>query len=151
MDLEAQENKKNILYMDIAKRISQESKDFTTKVGAVIVKDNRILSMGYNGAPKNFPDDDLPVSSDASLPLIEQKNTYMIHAELNSILNYNGYIKNLEGATLYVTVSPCIECAKVLIQVGIKTIYYLEEYHRSEIWNASKKLLDIGGVKYYKF
>ena len=75
----------------------------------------------------------------------------MIHAELNSILNYNGYIKNLEGATLYVTVSPCTECAKVLIQVGIKTIYYLEEYHRSEIWNASKKLLDIGGVKYYKF
>ena len=74
----------------------------------------------------------------------------MCHSELNAILNYRGDLSNMEGATIYVTVSPCNNCALALIQVGISEIVYEEEYHRTEIWEMSKLLLDKCEVKYRK-
>ena len=135
--------------MEFAKLASMKSKDPSTKVGAVLVNDKRILSIGYNGPPRAFPDEML-FSNDPQLD-IKDKNNYMVHAEQNAVLNYGGSLKDLQDATLYVTVSPCNECAKILIQLGISTVVYLEEYHRTEIWNLSKQLFDLTGVKYYKF
>ena len=119
-------------------------------MGACIVKEGHILSLGWNGAPRKFPDELVPTGRDTSLPLKEQKISYMCHSELNSILNYRGDLSNLDGATIYVTVSPCNNCALALIQVGIKEVVYLEEYHRTEIWEMSKYLLDKCGVTYRK-
>lgn len=141
---------KDHFYMDLAKRTAQQSKDPHTKVGACIVKEGHILSLGWNGAPRKFPDELVPTGRDTSLPLKEQKISYMCHSELNSILNYRGDLSNLDGATIYVTVSPCNNCALALIQVGIKEVVYLEEYHRTEIWEMSKYLLDKCGVTYRK-
>lgn len=140
---------KDKFYMEFAKLASMKSKDPSTKVGAVLVNDKRILSIGYNGPPRAFPDE-LLFSNDPQLD-IKDKNNYMVHAEQNAVLNYGGSLKDLQDATLYVTVSPCNECAKILIQLGISTVVYLEEYHRTEIWNLSKQLFDLTGVKYYKF
>lgn len=140
---------KDKFYMEFAKLASMKSKDPSTKVGAVLVNDKRILSIGYNGPPRAFPDEML-FSNDPQLD-IKDKNNYMVHAEQNAVLNYGGSLKDLQDATLYVTVSPCNECAKILIQLGISTVVYLEEYHRTEIWNLSKQLFDLTGVKYYKF
>ena len=138
-------------YMELAKLTALNSKDPKTKVGAVLVKDSRVLSLGYNGAPRNFPDDLLPKESNPDSPLVEQKNTYMVHAEVNAILNYGGSLKDLEGSTLYVTVSPCIECSKILVQCGVKKIIYLEEYHRDNIWETAKVILTLGRVQFKKF
>ena len=140
---------KDKFYMEFAKLASMKSKDPSTTVGAVLVNDKRILSIGYNGPPRAFPDEML-FSNDPQLD-IKDKNNYMVHAEQNAVLNYGGSLKDLQDATLYVTVSPCNECAKILIQLGISTVVYLEEYHRTEIWNLSKQLFDLTGVKYYKF
>ena len=109
------------------------------------------LSVGYNGAPRNFPDNEVPSSSDTTLPLKKQKYAYMCHSEVNAILNYNGSIKDLEGATLYVTISPCHECAKIIIQSGIKKVVYLEDYHGKETANMAKYLFKVCGVEFIKF
>ena len=77
------------------------------------------MSIGYNGAPRGFPDDEVPLVHNENDPIEKRKNSYMVHAELNSILNYGGSLKDLQGATLYVTISPCHECAKTIIQTGI--------------------------------
>ncbi len=138
-------------YMELAKLTALNSKDPKTKVGAVLVKDSKVLSLGYNGAPRNFPDDLLPKESNPDLPLKEQKNTYMVHAEVNAILNYGGSLKDLKDSVIYVTVSPCIECSKVLVQCGIKKVIYLEEYHKKEIWETAKIILTLGRIKFQKF
>ena len=134
-------------FMDLAKMASTRSKDPNTQVGSCIVKDNHVLSLGYNGAPRNFPDDEVPTSRDTSLPLKLQKYPFMVHAELNAILNYRGDLTNLEGATIYVTHSPCYECAKALIQVGIKEVYYLERYHNEEFCDLTDLLFSKCGVE----
>lgn len=139
---------KDIFYMEFARHAASKSKDPKTKVGSCLVNDKRLLSIGYNGAPRNFPDDIVPKVQDSSFPLKDQKNAYMIHAELNAILNYRGSLDDLNGATLYVTISPCHECAKIIIQTGIKRVVYLEEYHRGETCNMAKFLFDLVGVKY---
>lgn len=136
-------------FINVAKESAKLSKDPKTKVGAVLVKDKKILSVGFNGAPRNFSDELVP--SDEGKTLLEQKNTFMCHAELNSILNYGGHMKDLKGSTLYVTVSPCYRCAVALAQIDVKNVVFLEEYHRTEDTEASKFILDKCGIKYKKF
>lgn len=125
-------------FMHLAEESALRSKDPNTKVGACIVKDNRVLSLGYNGAPRGFDDDLVPLGRGSNLPLAQRKNTFMCHAELNSILNYRGSLSDLEGASIYITLSPCHECAKALAQLKIKEVIYKEEYHKKEVVDISK-------------
>ena len=106
--------------MGIALLSSYRSKDPNTQVGACIVgADNRILSVGYNGMPQGCEDDDMPWSRDGSA--LDTKYMFVCHAELNAILNAGG--RNLAGSRLYVALFPCNECAKAIIQAGIKNVY----------------------------
>ena len=137
-------------FMAIAKLSAKRSKDPSTQVGACIVSnDNRILSIGYNGAPNGFNDDNFPWDREGEN--LETKYPYVCHAELNAILNYRGSKKDLENAKIYVDLFPCNECAKLIIQSGIKEVIYLSDKY----WNldnnvASRKLFDECGVKYSK-
>ena len=137
-------------FMTVAEESAKLSKDPNTKVGAVIVNNKRIKSTGYNGAPQSFPDDLVPVDNDGET-LIEKKNTYMCHAELNVILNYDGQIADLRNADIYVTVSPCSRCACMLAQVGIKRVIYKEKYHRKEETDAAEHILTYSGVDYIDY
>ena len=137
-------------FMALAKLTAMRSKDPSTQVGACIVgADNRILSVGYNGAPNGFSDDSFPWKRDGDN--LDTKYPYVCHAEMNAILNYRGYKKDLENARLYVDLFPCNECAKIIIQSGIKEVFYLsDKYHDSDNNIASRKLFDACGVKYNK-
>ena len=137
-------------FMAIAKLSAMRSKDPSTQVGACIVsQDNRILSIGYNGAPNGFSDDQFPWSREGEN--LDTKYPYVCHAELNAILNYRGSKKDLENAKIYVDLFPCNECAKAIIQSGIKEVIYLsDKYAMSENNIASRRLLDSCGVKYKK-
>ena len=105
-------------FMAIAKLSAMRSKDPSTQVGACIVSnDNRILSIGYNGAPNGFSDEKFPWGRDGKN--LDTKYPYVCHAELNAILNYRGSKKDLEDARIYVDLFPCNECAKIIIQSGI--------------------------------
>lgn len=136
-------------FMGVALLSGMRSKDPNTQVGACIVsEDNKILSMGYNGFPIGCSDDEFPWNREGD-PL-ENKYFYTTHSELNAILNYRG--GSLEGAKLYVTLFPCNECAKAIIQSGIKTICYdSDKYAMTPSTIASKRMLDAAGVKYYKY
>ena len=138
-------------FMAIAKLSALRSKDPSTQVGACIVSsDNRILACGYNGAPNGFDDESFPWKREGN-PL-NTKYMYVCHAELNAILNYRGYRKEFEGAKIYVDLFPCNECAKAIIQSGIKQVIYLsDKYNGTEANIASKKLFDECGVKYVQF
>ena len=104
-------------FMGVALLSGLRSKDPNTQVGCCIVSpDNKILSMGYNGLPRGCSDDDFPWTRDGEDPL-ETKYVYSTHSELNAILNYSG--GSLEGARMYVSLFPCNECAKAIIQSGI--------------------------------
>jgi len=138
-------------WMNIAEEIATRSKDTTRQVGAVIVKNKKLLSLGYNGAPKGFNDNEIPDSKDRNDLPIKRKTTYMLHAEVNAVLNYGGSLQDLEGASIYVTTSPCFECAKVLAQVGIKRVIYKTEYNKPELWEPSKVILSKCGVQLQKF
>ena len=135
-------------FMAVAKLSSMRSKDPNTQVVACIVSnDNRILSIGYNGAPNGFDDDKFPWEREGN-PL-ETKYLYVVHAERNAILNYRGSRKDMENSKIYVDLFPCNECAKEIIQAGIKEVIYLsDKYKDSEGTIASKKLFDSCGVKY---
>ena len=137
-------------FMGIAKLSALRSKDPSTQVGACIVSsDNRILSIGYNGAPNGYHDDNFPWDREGT-PL-ETKYMYVVHAERNAILNYRGSRKDLEGARIYVDLFPCNECAKEIIQSGIKEVIYLsDKYANSENNIASRKLFDECNIKYSK-
>lgn len=131
-------------FMGIAMLAAMRSKDPNTQVGACIVnKDNIIVSTGYNGMPKGCSDDEYPWerTGDAT------KYPFVVHAELNAILNAAG--RNVRGSRIYVSLFPCNECAKAIIQSGIKEILYLsDKYADSMATLASKKMLDSAGVKY---
>ena len=133
-------------FMGVALLAAQRSKDPSTQVGACIIDgDKRILSTGYNGFPKGCSDDEYPWNRDESLG--DTKYQYVVHAELNAILNASG--KSLSGATVYVGLFPCHECAKAIIQSGIKEVIYLsDKYHDTPSMTASRKMLDSAGVKY---
>lgn len=133
-------------FMGIAVLAAQRSKDNNTQVGACIVNDeNKILSIGYNGMPTGCDDDIMPWERTGD-PL-HTKYFYVCHAELNAILNYNG--GSLKGSRVYVTLFPCNECTKAIIQSGIKEIIYLsDKYADTDATIASKRMFDLTGVKY---
>lgn len=137
-------------FMGIAKLSAQRSKDPNTQVGACIVSnDNRILSCGYNGAPNGFHDDHFPWKREGN-PL-NTKYMYVCHAEFNAILNFRGNRRDFDGAKLYVDLFPCHECAKAIIQSGIKkVIYSSDKYNGTDSNLASKKLFSECGVDYVK-
>ena len=144
MVLGAREVFKANIYMELSNTISKLSKDPNTKVGAVIVKGGKILGIGYNGAPKHFPDEKVPTSHSEKLSL--DKNTYMIHAEINAILNSNG---NLADSSIFITHCPCYECAKVISQAGISTVVYQQEY-KKEFTEISNYIFKECGIKCYQ-
>ena len=135
-------------FMSIAKLSAGRSKDPNTQVGACIVgSDNRVLSTGYNGAPNNFDDDLFPWDRDGE-PL-DTKYLYVCHAEANAIDNFRGNKREFEGAKIYVDLFPCNECAKRIIQSGIKEVIYLsDKYKDSDSTKASKLMFDTCGVSY---
>lgn len=135
-------------FMGVSVLSAKRSKDPNTQVGACIVgSDNRILSIGYNGTPNGFNDNEFPWERNGE-PL-KTKYLYVCHAEMNAILNYRGSRKELEGAKIYVDLFPCNECAKLIIQSGIKEIIYLrDKYADSESVIASKSMFDKLGIKY---
>ena len=137
-------------FMAVAKLSAMRSKDPHTQVGACIVSnDNRILSIGYNGAPNGFNDEKFPWGREGN-PL-ETKYLYVVHAERNAILNYRESRKDLEKSKIYVDLFPCNECAKEIIQAGIKEVVYLsDKYADTDETIASKKLLDSCNVQYRK-
>lgn len=136
-------------FMGVAILSGMRSKDPSTQVGACIVSaDNKILSMGYNGFPNGCSDDVFPWDREGD-PL-DNKYLYSTHSELNAILNYRG--GSLEGAKLYVSLFPCNECAKAIIQCGIKTIIYdSDKYAETAAVIASKRMLDAAGVRHYQY
>lgn len=136
-------------FIGIAKLAAGRSKDPSTQVGACIVgEDNRILSIGYNGAPNYFDDDNFPWNREGE-NINDTKYPYVCHAELNAILNFPGSRKDLVGAKIYVDLFPCNECAKAIIQSGIKEVVYLsDKYKGTDGNNASKLLFDSCGVTY---
>ncbi len=136
-------------FMGIALLSSQRSKDPSTQVGACIVsEDNKILSVGYNGMPRFCSDDNFPWEKDGE-PL-NTKYMYVCHAELNAILNYGA--GSLKNAKVYTTLFPCNECAKALIQAGIKEIIYMcDKYSETDSVKASKKMFDTAGVSYRQY
>jgi len=136
-------------FMGVSMLSGMRSKDPNTQVGACIVgSDHRILSMGYNGFPNGCKDDLFPWAREGAE--LETKYPFVTHSELNAILNYRG--GNLEGTTLYVSLFPCNECAKAIIQAGIKKVVYAQDkYKDSPSVVASKRMFDAAGVEYYQY
>ncbi len=136
-------------FMAVAKLAGMRSKDPSSQVGCCIVSpDNKILSMGYNGFPRGCSDDEFPWEREGEDE--DTKYPYVVHSELNAILNYRG--GSLEGAKLYVSLFPCNECAKAIIQAGIKTIVYDDDkYDGTVSVTTSKRMLDAAGVRYYQY
>ena len=134
-------------FMGIAVLSSMRSKDPSTQVGACIVnKKKKIVGIGYNGMPFGCDDDSFPWERTGNN--LDTKYPYVVHAEPNAILNSNS---NLEGCTIYVTLFPCNECAKLIIQSGITEIVYMDDkYDGTESDIASKKMLDSAKIKYRK-
>ena len=132
-------------FMGVSLLAADRSKDPSTQVGACIVSDdNRILSTGYNGFPMGCSDDEFPWNRDEKLG--ETKYQFVVHAELNAVLNARG--KTLSGAKLYVGLFPCNECAKAIIQSGIREVIYLSnKYDGTPSVEASKRMLTSAGVK----
>lgn len=136
-------------FMGVAMLSGMRSKDPNTQVGACIVSpENKILSMGYNGFPVGCSDDDFPWAREGEG--VENKYYYTTHSELNAILNYRG--GSLEGAKMYVSLFPCNECAKAIIQAGIKTVIYdSDKYKDTPAVIASKRMFKAAGVNFYQY
>ena len=134
-------------FMGIAMLAARRSKDPNTQVGACIVsQDNIIISTGYNGMPKGCSDDVFPWDRKGENEAAT-KYPYVVHAELNAILNASG--RDLRGSRIYVALFPCNECAKSIIQSGIKEVMYLSDKYNDTMLNlVSKRMLDAAGVKY---
>jgi dCMP deaminase len=131
--------------MGVAMLSAQRSKDPNTQVGACIVNpQNRIAGVGYNGFPRGCSDDEFPWAREGAA--LDTKYVFVVHAELNAVLNS---IEKLEGCKIFVTLFPCNECAKVLIQSGINEVVYLsDKYAETDGVIASKRMFDAAGVKY---
>lgn len=135
----------NQYFMGIARLSALRSKDPSTQVGACIVDDDKkIIGIGYNGLPTGIDDDEFPWEKEGDY--LSTKYPYVCHAELNAILNST---KNLKNAKIYVTLFPCNECTKAIIQSGIKSIFFADDkYKDMEATIASKRMLDSAGVAY---
>ncbi len=131
-------------FMGVALLAAQRSKDPNTQVGACIVSNtNKILSTGYNGFPMGCSDDEYPWNRDEGLG--ETKYQFVVHAELNAILNAEG--SNVRGSRVYVALFPCHECAKAIIQAGMSEVIYLsDKYADTPSTKASKRMLESAGV-----
>lgn len=132
-------------FMGIAVLSSMRSKDPNTQVGACIVSpEKKIIGVGYNGFPIGCSDDELPWAREGEW--IDTKYPYVCHAELNAILN--SPISSLKGATLYVALFPCNECAKAIIQTGIRKVIYLsDKYRDTDATKASRKMMESAGIE----
>jgi dCMP deaminase len=134
-------------FMGVAQLSAMRSKDPNSQVGACIVNSRRrIIGIGYNGFPTGCSDDDLPWDREGDY--LQTKYPYVCHAEMNAITNASNKAE-LEGASIYVSLFPCNECAKLMVQVGIKEVVYLDDkYPDQDIFVAAKKIFDMAGVKY---
>ena len=132
----------NDYFMKLAHLTSKRSKDPNTQVGAVIVgENNKIIGVGYNGLPRGCSDDEFSWET-------PEKYSYVVHAELNACINANDF-NSLKGATMYSTLFPCSECAKVIIQLGIKKIIYDDDkYHNHDTFVKSRQMLDAVQIPY---
>lgn len=131
-------------FMGVAMLSALRSKDPSTKVGACIVNENkRIVGIGYNGLPCGCSDDEFPWERTGGF--LDTKYAYVVHAEPNAILNATS---DLTNATLYVTLFPCNECAKLIIQSGIREIVYVsDKYQDTDASKASRRMLEAAGLK----
>lgn len=136
-------------FMGIALLSAKRSKDPSTQVGACIVDPNyKVVSIGYNGMPRGVDDDVIPWGHGEGL---DSKYLYVCHAEFNAVLNTRDG-SALNGCRVYVTLFPCNECAKALVQVGIKEIIYLDDkYHDHIEEQASRRIFDMAGVSYRQY
>ena len=137
-------------FTGVAILASQRSKDPSTQVGACIVNDdNKIMSVGYNGFPRGCSDDEFPWDRQGDKDS-STKYPYVCHAELNAILNAGG--NNLKDCRIYVALFPCNECAKAIIQCGIKEVIYIsDKYKDTDLVQASKRMLNAAGIKLTPF
>lgn len=117
------------LYLDIAERLSQESHSMRSKVGAILVKDNSIIAEGWNGTPSGWDNECeewQPAMDYADGTFITKKE--VLHAESNALMKVARSTNSSEDSTLYTTLSPCYDCAKLIVQSGIKRVVYKNEY-----------------------
>lgn len=137
-------------FMGVSLLASMRSKDPSTQVGACIVSDeNKIMAVGYNGFPRGCSDDEFPWERSAENSN-DTKYPFVCHAELNAILNAGG--QNLTGARIFVALFPCNECAKAIIQSGIKEVIYIsDKYADTPATQASKMMFGAAGVKLTHF
>ncbi len=134
-------------FMAVAQLSAQRSKDPNTQVGACIVNTRKhIIGIGYNGFPVGCSDDLLPWGREGAF--LQTKYPFVCHAEMNAITNSSNKAE-LDGATMYVSLFPCNECAKLMVQVGIKEVVFLQDkYHDDDVFVAARKIFDMAGVKY---
>ena len=130
-------------YIKVAQLCAKNSYAVNLQVGAIIVKDGQIMSDGFNGTPCGFENKCEVKSVDGNLYTL----SYVLHAESNAILKCAKYGRSTNGSTLYITHSPCIECAKLIIQAGIIRVVYLEDYRKAEGLDLLKK----AGINVEKF
>ena len=137
-------------FMGVSLLASMRSKDPSTQVGACIVSDeNKIMSVGYNGFPRGCSDDEFPWERSAENSN-DTKYPFVCHAELNAILNAGG--QDLRGSRIFVALFPCNECAKAIIQSGIKEVIYIsDKYADTPSTQASKKMFEAANVKLTHF
>lgn len=131
-------------FMGLAHLSALRSKDPNTQVGACIVSpDKKVVGIGYNGFPRGCSDDEFPWEREGGV--LDSKYAFVVHAELNAILNSN---QDLRGCTVYVSLFPCNECAKAIIQSGIsKIVYESDKYAHTDGTIASKKMLTAAGIE----
>ena len=127
-------NKLDTVFINIAKETSTLSHCVRSKVGAVLVKDGNIISFGYNGTPSGM--DNCCERDDVTLP-------HVIHAEVNAILKAAKTGNSVDGSTLYLTLSPCLDCSKLILQSGIKKVVYLNRYRNLEGVNFLKQFIEV--------
>ncbi|WAQ99977.1 DCTD-like protein [Mya arenaria] len=137
-------------FMAIAFLSAQRSKDPRTQVGACIVnEEKKIVGIGYNGMPNGCSDDLMPWAREAD-SILDTKQLYVCHAELNAVLNKNS--ADVKNCTIYVALFPCNECAKVVIQSSIKeVVYYSDKYKDRPAFMAAKRMFDQAGVTYRQY
>ncbi|CAL7945221.1 unnamed protein product [Xylocopa violacea] len=137
-------------FMALAFLSAERSKDPKTQVGACIVnEENKIVGIGYNGMPLGCSDDEFPWTK-SSTDTLQRKSLYVCHAELNAVLNANS--RSIKNSTIFVTLFPCNECAKVIIQSGIKSVIYASDKHANKDGTkAAKIMFNAAGVKYSQY
>lgn len=127
----------NEYFIGVAQLAALRSRDTNTQVGACIVNNNKIISTGYNGLPRTCDECGLPTNREGEW--LDTKYPYVVHAELNAILN--APTTNLKNCKIYVTLFPCCECAKAILQSGIKEVYYIENKHPNDDTYIAAKIL----------